>query len=246
MDCLWYTILKGNSTKGIIGQPQKTGNREGYTKQKTQFLKTIRTVVTTSIIFVMDLSRNAFGAPGCAFGGLHYADRERNEALGGYVIIPASGVCSDDIGIVMHELGHAFGLHHDFRQGRHSDLIMEYASQKRLSKEEAEWLSVSVYFNDTPKDNAPGSITLVSDPKPVQGGIKVIFEIEDIDGLHQVQLLRHEITSYILIDFKKVKGTTATLEFVSPLLARPFTDKNNLQMIDVAGGITRLRFRPVD
>ena len=201
-------------------------------------------------LFVMDLSRKAFvsnvGGYACASGGLHYADRERNHALGGYAFIPASGDCSEHLGVLMHELGHAFGLHHDFRQGRDSDLLMAHINRDRLSQEEADWLSVSVYFNDTPKDNAPGRITLVSDPKPVQGGIKVIFEIEDIDGLHQVQLLRHEITSYILIDFKKVKGTTATLEFVSPHLARPFTDKNNLQMIDKAGGITRLRFPPVD
>ena len=49
------------------------------------------------------------------------------EALGGSAIIPASGDCFDDargflhpLRATTHELGHAFGLDHDVREG-HED-----------------------------------------------------------------------------------------------------------------------------
>ena len=93
--------------------------------------------------------------------------------------------------VAAHELGHAFGLQHDFRDGTY---IMSYGprSSDRLSQCHAEYLSVHPYFNsDTPVDegNTP-TIKLIS-PRiysPGAGSVPVRIEVGDFDGLHQVIL----------------------------------------------------------
>ena len=202
--------------------------------------------------FMMDLTRNALvrdvSDQSCAFGGLHFADDEKREkeALGGYLILPASGGCSENLPLTMHELGHAFGLHHDFREGRASNRIMAYGRQTHLSRDAAEWLSVSVFFNDTIPGISPGKITMVPNPEHTPQGVQVSFQAEDPDGLHKMQLLFGEGSGYTLIDFEPLQGLTDTVEFVSPKLARKFTDRIILQIIDDEGGITQMRFPPVD
>ena len=91
-----------------------------------------------------------------------FALRHRNEtrgeeALGGSLIIPASGDCFEDhdgvdhkLRVTIHELGHAFGLEHDFRDGHYSDVAVG-GKGHRLTRCDAEWLSVSRYFNTKPK-----------------------------------------------------------------------------------------------
>ena len=58
---------------------------------------------------------------------------------------------------VAHELGHAFGLHHDFRNGNY---IMSYGPttiEDQLSACHAEFLSVHPYFDpDIPDEETPG------------------------------------------------------------------------------------------
>ena len=200
--------------------------------------------------FMMDLTQNAFSSePGCwAFGGLHYVDDRKREkdALGGYAILPASGWCSESLPLAMHELGHAFGLSHDFREGRASNRIMAYGRQSHLSREAAEWLSVSAFFNDTLPGISPGKITMASNPEHTPQGVRVSFQAEDPDGLHQMQLLIREGSSDTLIDVQPLQGVTDTVEFVSPKLARKFTEKIILRIIDDAGGITHTSFPPVD
>lgn len=202
--------------------------------------------------FMMDLSTSGFARhasdQSCAFGGLHFVDEyERvKDALGGYAILPASGWCSDNLPLAMHELGHAFGLHHDFREGRGSHRIMAYGHQTQLSQEAAEWLSVSIFFNDTLPGISPGKITMVSDPEHTPRGVHVSFQAEDPDGLHQMQLLFQEGSGYTLIDFEPLQGVTDTVEFVSPKLTRKFADRIILQIIDEEGGITQTHFPPVD
>ena len=45
------------------------------------------------------------------------------ELLGGFALIPAHGRNFERLGLTLHELEHAFGLVHDFREGRHSDYV---------------------------------------------------------------------------------------------------------------------------
>ena len=74
----------------------------------------------------------------CGRGGFEWSS-------GGRAIIPASGSCfATDV--TAHELGHAFGLKHDFRDDVY---IMSYGggAGHRLSRCAAKWLDVSRFFN---------------------------------------------------------------------------------------------------
>ena len=94
-------------------------------------------------------------------------------------------------GPASHELGHAFGLWHDFRDGTY---LMSYGpgSQDQLSACHAEYLSVHPYFNpDTPiEEGPPPTIELIS-PRTYPADSKSIpvrLKVSDSDGLHQVLL----------------------------------------------------------
>ena len=191
--------------------------------------------------------------------------RDRNitqgeEAAGGFAVIPASGDCFEKLGLTAHELGHAFGLEHDFREGIHSNYVMAYGNQDQLSICAAEWLSVSPFFNTNPSiHNAHGAIRLISPPtKTAQmyspDGIKLRFEVTDTDGLYQTQLLVVEIAegasvgtyrAHKLFDCKQLNGETSTVEFISEALTIEPIDRITLQISDVNGSITWATF-PVD
>lgn len=201
-------------------------------------------------VCVMDMTRDAFvknaAETSCAFGGLHYVDdrvRER-DILGGFVVVPASGACSESLPVMMHELGHSFGLYHDFREGIGSNFIMAYGSQSRLSQDAAEWLSVSAFFNNTTPHSTVGNITLLPNSEHTPQGVRVSFQVEDVDGLHQIQLSSKEKTGDIVVtDFKTLSGLTDVAEFTSTKAAQ---NKIVVQIIDKKGGITQVRFPPIN
>ena len=96
-----------------------------------------------------------------------------------------------DFGLTAHELGHAFGLLHDFRDG---SFLMSYGpgNRDRLAVCHAEFLSVNPYFNpDTPiKDLSAPTIKLIS-PRAYPAEAKSIpirLQVSDSEGLHQAIL----------------------------------------------------------
>ena len=91
---------------------------------------------------------------------------------------------------VGHELGHGFGLHHDFRNDSY---IMSYGDKPDgLSALAAYFLSVHPYFNAgiSAEWTASPTVDLISSPKfpPNADSISVKFKVADTDGLHQLIL----------------------------------------------------------
>ena len=167
-----------------------------------------------------------------------------DELIGGLAIIPSHGHNFERLGLTIHELSHSFGLEHDFREGRNSDLVSECA---------AEWLSVSRFFNNSNpiSRNAPGQIQLTAKPSFSfkDNGIRIRFRVTDADGLHQAQLIVPEILNgdrilgpYHLLECKSLNGRTATVEFISEALTITPVDRITLQIIDVKGSITWATF----
>ena len=95
-----------------------------------------------------------------------------------------------------HELGHAFGLGHDFRDGAY---IMSYGGpsqfpdaevRDRISACAAEFLSVHPYFNSAIpiEEGSPPAYELIS-PTEYPAGLKSVsiqLKVSDAEGLHQV------------------------------------------------------------
>ena len=97
---------------------------------------------------------------------------------------------------VAHELGHAFGLQHDFSDRAY---ILSYGlpnrSSAKLSACNAKFLAVHPYFNpDIPLEaEQPPTIELISSPEYPAGSesVPIRLRVRDDDGLHQVILFVH-------------------------------------------------------
>ncbi|MDE2887843.1 MAG: hypothetical protein OXR72_06480 [Gemmatimonadota bacterium] len=91
---------------------------------------------------------------------------------------------------VAHELGHGFGLHHDFRNYSY---VMSYGSEPiSLSLCNAQFLSVHPYFNPgiPTESTASPAVELISSRKfpPNKEDISLQFNVVDTDELHQLIL----------------------------------------------------------
>ncbi len=140
-------------------------------------------------LIVIDNSINAIGlADGRVVSGVGGRDEKNGGGAwvdGGFSFETAA-----------HELGHAFGLQHDFRDGAY---VMSYGGHRalwrvedRLSACSAEYLSVHPYFNPNipiEMEESP-TIELISPrsyPASSQS-LPVRLRVSDPDGLHQVIL----------------------------------------------------------
>ena len=223
----------------------------------------------------IDLSHETLGGGNaCGFGGVAFFpmggdtllfagniairlrdETQGEEVLGGSLMIPASGECFEDnrgfqhkLRATIHELGHAFGLEHDIREG-HEDTAVG-GSAFRLSKCDAEWLSVHRFFNTKSiLKNELGEIRLDSIQTYNQDAISLHFKVSDPDGLHQAQLLVPAILEgtertargpYRLFDCKQLNGKTDTIE--SAISTEELVDRVTLQIMDVNGNITWATF----
>ena len=96
---------------------------------------------------------------------------------------------------VAHELGHTFGLYHNFRYNRYIMSYGSYGFDQRgvLSACAAEFLSVHTYFNpDSPIEEGPPPTVEVTSPTRYQPGarsVPVQLQVSDSEGLHQVGLI---------------------------------------------------------
>ena len=94
--------------------------------------------------------------------------------------------------LVAHELGHTFGLYHDFRDNRY---IMSYGHDQRgsLSACAAEFLAAHTYFNPAIPiaEGQPPTVEIISSTRyqPGTTSVSVQLQVSDSEGLHQVSLI---------------------------------------------------------
>ena len=171
---------------------------------------------------------------------------------GGIAAIPASGP-SFNHPLAAHEIGHTFGLGHDFSD---SFRIMSYgpwpwdSGATELSKCAAEWLSVHRFFNTNQNQtdfDDPAKIQMLTPSlTPPPYAIRLRFEITDSDGLHQAQLFAPLAPYYnsgpSLTACKRLEGKSSTVEFVAADLTTLLNSDVILSVIDVHGNFTSKRY----
>ena len=173
----------------------------------------------------------------CGIGTAH-------SSMGGSILIPSSGLCFG-VGAVTHELGHVFGLDHDFRNNLYH---MSYGAdweKNQFSQCAAKWLDAHQAFNSSQAafDNSTTVRMLTPSPASTPDAIRLRFEVTDSNGLHQAQLLVDTISTdpspgSKLIDCQSLSGKNSTVEFVTTLL----TQSVYLAVMDAHGNFTRHEF----
>ena len=163
-----------------------------------------------------------------------------------------------DFDTAAHELGHAFGLHHDFRDDAY---IMSYGPRPdRLSACNAEFLAVHTYFNPN-SSVEPGlspTIELIS-PRTYPVGsesVSIQLKVADSQGLHQVILFGGRYNDTTVKAYRGLSGESdAVVEFeydgdvpsaygpspvssLSDLIAHPI----RIQVVDSEGDVTSTSF----
>ncbi len=218
----------------------------------TQFAENRYENKNVDLIFVESSTETVEMNSACGVGGtLWLESQQQTTPRGGYAIIPASGTCFDgDVGkyVVAHELGHAFGLTHDFRDEKY---IMSYGDKAdRLSMCATEWLSVNRLFNtEQTSFNEPTTVQMLStEIYPLNAkNHRILFQITDLDEVHQVQLLvpttrNDPAAGTKLHSCQKIESLSSTVYFDITSLTRFPYNPIALHVIDVNGNITRHDF----
>ena len=204
-------------------------------------------------LIVAEVSSEFIGAENkCGVGGGNWYENDLLvRTQGGRAVIPASGTCSEGTyGVVVaaHELGHAFGLEHDFRDAAY---IMSYgAAPDRLSKCTTRWLDANRFFNtDQTAFDEPTTIQMLTPSAylPNARNFTLQFEVTDADGIHQAQLLvpataADPALGIKLHSCKDLNAQSSTLEFSTSILTTRQVNNIALQVIDVYGNIRRQNY----
>ena len=184
------------------------------------------------------------GAPGVASKG---------DGRGGWIAcINNRGSLDIKVLLTAHELGHTFGLGHDFRNRLNimsGGWTLTHSGQPfipvGLSKCTAELLDVHRYFNaghqseNVSNNTQMQMLTPIADPP---NAIRFRFEITDVDGLHQARLYGGTSGT---IGCKRLNGNSnSTVEFTTTTVT-PRYEHVYLDVIDVDGNISG-KFFPID
>ena len=190
---------------------------------------------TTNVYFtVLDVSTEYIDGAYCGQG----ADRR---SYGGMSLMPASGVCFT-VAIAARQLGYTFGIRHDRLRDPNRVLSSYHSDLMVTSFCAAEWLNVHPYFNAGENvSNANTQIQMLSSVVSPSNSIRIRFQIDDADGLHQAQV---ELNGNI-IACQKLKGQSNTYEFEWIPTLYGISDNLTLRVIDVHGNFTNRNY-PLD
>ena len=203
---------------------------------------------TNIYLAALDVSTEVLDGFACGYGGPYGTS-------GGDVLIPASGWCFEEIDVTVHELGHAFGLQHDFRNDLKPWIGLYSTEPMTTSPCAAEWLDAHRYFNDHQTYfDEPTTIEMWSSGAVPTDSIR--FKITDFDGLHQVQLFAtveylngHDLS---ILGCQSLDGSSNNIvEFsTTPLTLtadsiplQVIDDSVTLRVIDVNGNFTHKEFQ---
>ena len=157
--------------------------------------------VTNIYFMVIDNSINRIGSGGRRVGGIG-GNRGKN---GGYGLVPGGF----SFRTAAHELGHAFGLKHDFRDNTY---IMSYGVGQRrsLSPCNAKYLAVHPHFNpNTAIEEVQSSTVERISPVTYPAGansVSIQLKVSDSDGLHQVLLFVQTREPHVAAGSQEVKA----------------------------------------
>ena len=171
--------------------------------------------------------------------------------------------------VVAHELGHAFGLRHDFRDDAYI-MSYGYSNRARLSACNAEFLAVHPYFNNSISisDRHDGKIDpTIEMTSPVEypagsASVSIQLEVGSSKGLHQVFLFGRTSKLHPAAGFLEVKACRglagekdAVVEFeydgklpTSPLysLSEPGGHPMGASVVDKNGNMVDIEFALVE
>ena len=196
-------------------------------------------ISTNIYLAALDTSTKALDGFACGYGGPYGTS-------GGTVLIPVSGWCFEEIDVTVHELGHAFGLQHDFRNDLKPWMDLYSTEPMTTSICAAGWLDVHPYFNTHQTYfNEPTTIEMWSLAVVHADGVLLRFKITDPDGLHQAQLFTTVeyagVPDLGILDCKPLVDGSWVVEFVTDQLTSK-TDSVTLRVMDKRGNFTEKKF----
>ena len=189
----------------------------------------------------LDISTDLLDGFAAGFGG--------HNVSGGTALIPAAReYFGSDLGVAItaHELGHAFGLHHDYRNNLKPWIDLYTTDPMITSICAAGWLDAHSYFNTNKTYfNEPTTIEMLSPVGVSSSNPHLRFKIADLDSLHQAQLfskVEYENTrEFSILGCKPLDGTSSIVEFVTDQLTLT-TKSVTLRVIDAYGNFTEKAF----
>ena len=207
---------------------------------------------TNIYLIFIDNSINAINIGDNNFAGVG----DRGGKNSGYALIAGRF----NRGLVTHELGHAFGLQHDFSN---SAYIMSYGRRpNQLSSCSAEFLSAHSYFNPetSTAERRPPTIKILSSLQYPAGldSAPVELKVTDSEGLHQVVLCVrtrgfHEAAGYMEVkacrELDAQRDATVIFDYNgvipsnrSTSLSNPLAHPIRIEAVDMNGNMSRTDF----
>ncbi len=176
---------------------------------------------TNIYLTALDTSIETLDGFACGYGGPHGLH-------GGTVLIPASGWCFEETDVTVHELGHAFGLQHDFRNNLQPWIDVYSTEPMTTSPCAAEWLDAHRYFNSHQ--------TYFNEPTIIEIGAP---DVEYLNG-HDLSILTCKSLegSSNIVEFAPTSSTLTADSVPLQVIANSVT----LRVIDVHGNFTHKEF----